>query len=120
MRFMRSGAWLVVGGLALTLPIEGCSGGYPLPPTRCDEWCDATKGGYCQDYYLPASCVVECEQAHLSHEACKDQFDLALSCFRSSPRALKQRCVYDNQPDDCESEAQALTVCAVGTVSFPE
>src|SRR5437667_451142 len=40
--------------LAAAVGAGGCSGGYPLPPTRCDEWCDATKAGACVNYYDPA------------------------------------------------------------------
>ena len=108
---VRSGSWLVLMSLALTLPIQGCSGGYPLPPTRCDEWCDATKGGVCQDYYGPANCVAECEQTELDMDACRPAFDAVVSCFRHSPDALAQRCTYDNQPDDCDTEAQWLAAC---------
>jgi len=116
---MRSGVWLVLCGLALTLPVQGCSGGYPLPPTRCDEWCDVTKGATCQEWYNPASCVAQCEESKLSADECRVPFDLTLSCFRRSPNALAQRCAYDNVPDDCETEAQAVWVCASGLFDTP-
>lgn len=112
---MRSGAWRLWCGLGLTwalaLPVASCSGGYPLPATRCDEWCDVTKGDLCQDYYQPATCVANCEQANIDHEACRALLDSQLRCFRSSPQALAQRCVYDRAPDDCEGETQALLLC---------
>lgn len=110
---MRLGSWLTLVGLAVALPTPACSGGYPLPPTRCDEFCDVTKGEFCQDYYNPASCVAECESSDLDREICRGAFDEVLSCFRSSPRALEQRCAYDNVPDDCANEQQALGLCAV-------
>ena len=101
--------------LGLTLPLGACSGGYPLPPTRCDEWCDATRGGLCEEYYDPAGCVVECEQVELDSDACSATFDAALSCFRNHPHALEQRCVYDTAPDDCQNEFQSVFLaCAVG------
>ena len=103
---MRSGAWLVL--LGLTLPLGSCSGGYPLPPTRCDEWCDVTKGAICQEYYNPASCVAQCEQARLDREECSVTFDSALSCFRNHPLALEQRCIFDGMPDDCQDEVIQL------------
>jgi hypothetical protein len=95
----------------LTLPVQGCSGGYPLPPTRCDEWCHATKGQTCQDHYDPASCVASCENADLDSEACRAQFDAVITCFRNSPSALEQRCIYGDAPDDCELESEALGLC---------
>jgi hypothetical protein len=111
---MRSGVWLALVGL--TLPLGSCSGGYPLPPTRCDEWCDVTRGGMCEEYYNPASCVAQCEQADVDTERCSAQLDVTLSCFRRSPNAIAQRCVYDGAPDDCESEEQALTGCVTGNL----
>jgi len=107
---MRAGVWLALFGL--TLPIGSCSGGYPLPPTRCDEWCDVTKGGMCEEYYDPASCVVQCEEADLDATECPIPFDAVLACFRNSPNAVEQRCVYDAVPDDCQSELEWLMACA--------
>jgi hypothetical protein len=115
---MRLGRWLALMSLALALPISACSGGYPLPPTLCDEWCDATKGGTCEEYYEPAGCVAECEREHLDHETCRATFDVALSCFRNSPHALEQRCTYDQLPDDCADESTALIYC-VGVLNAP-
>ena len=115
---MRPGAWLVVWGLALALPLGACSGGYPLPPTKCDEWCAVTRGAMCQDWYNPASCVAQCEESHLSVVEFRDQFEATLACFRRSPDALIQRCVYDNTPDDCSSEVQILSSCSGGTFYY--
>ena len=109
---MRSGAWLVLLGLALALPIEGCSGGYPLAPTKCDEWCSVTRGAQCKDYYSPASCVSDCEDANLSVDECSSLFEATLTCFRRSPNALIQRCIYDNVPDDCSKEVEVLSSCS--------
>jgi coenzyme F420-reducing hydrogenase gamma subunit len=92
--------------------VQACSGGYPLPPTRCDEWCDVTKGAMCQDWYSPASCVAQCEESKLSADECRSSFDLTLTCFRSSPNALQQRCAYDNIEDDCQSEVETVSRCA--------
>jgi hypothetical protein len=118
---VRSGRWILLTSLALALPVQACSGGYPLPPTRCDEWCDATKGGSCQDYYGPASCVAECESGNVDVAACSAPFDAVITCFRHSPRALEQRCSYDNVPDDCDAEAQTLAQCVASqsTISRP-
>jgi len=109
---MRSAVWLVLLGLAFPLP--ACSGGYPLPPTRCDEWCDVTRDGLCEDYYDPASCVVQCEEVELDREECSVMFDAALSCLRDSPNAPAQRCVYDGMPDDCENQLLEVRQCVGG------
>jgi len=106
---MRLGAWLALLGLAL--PVGACSGSYPLPPTRCDEYCDATKGGGCADYYNPAACVSACEQSNTDAEECRAQFDLVVSCLHTHPNAPQQRCVYNGLPDDCDNEAQSLLTC---------
>jgi len=108
---MRAGTWLALISLTLALAMPACSGDYPLPPTRCDEFCDATKGGFCQDYYSPASCVAECESSDTDAEGCRALFDASVSCFRQSPRALEQRCAYDNLPDDCDIEFGLLLTC---------
>lgn len=106
---MRSGVWLLLFGLAS--PVGACSGGYPLPATRCDEWCDATKGMSCASYYQPASCVSECEQGNLDADECRTEFDAVVACFRTTPRAAKQLCAYDGQPNACGVQADALTGC---------
>jgi hypothetical protein len=106
---MRLGVWLAL--LGLTLPLGSCSGGYPLPPTRCDEWCDATRGGTCEEYYDPASCVVQCEQAKVDADSCNAELDATLACFRASRNAVEQRCVYDTAPKDCENEMRLLMDC---------
>jgi hypothetical protein len=112
---MRSGSWLWLMGTAFALPVQACSGGYPLAPTPCDEWCDATKGGFCRDYYFPATCVAECERGNMDADACRPAFDATISCFRRSPHALEQRCAYDNVPDDCSEESQWLATCVAAT-----
>ena len=116
---MRSGAWLVLCGLALSLPLllPACSGGYPLPPTKCDEWCHVTRGAMCKDLYNPTSCVAQCEETNLSVPECSQQFDAMLACFRRSPNALAQRCIYDTVPDDCSIEQTRLWDCS-GISSF--
>jgi hypothetical protein len=115
MRFGVSLARLGLGlGVVFAFGVGACSGGYPLPPTRCDDWCDATKGGECEEWYQPASCVSQCEQSNSDREACRAQFDASVSCFRQSPVALKQLCTYDNNVHDCQAELQALSMCVYG------
>lgn len=109
---MRSGGWLVLVNVLLALPLPACSGDYPLPPSKCDQWCDATKAGICSDYYDPAACVAACEDENLDTGPCLVPFDAVVKCFSNSPNALRQRCVWDEQSDDCEAEVQALSECA--------
>jgi hypothetical protein len=96
---------------ATWLGLAGCSGDYPLPPTRCDEWCDATKGRTCPKYYNPASCVSQCERASLDMDVCREQFDAVLACYRSSTTALEQACNYDFGQQGCSAETGALDTC---------
>lgn len=108
---MQVRGWLALMSFALALPTPACSGDYPLPATKCDEWCDATKAGICSDYYDPAACVTECELDNLDAEPCLAQFDAVVKCFVNSPNALRQRCVWDEQSHDCEAEVEALSLC---------
>lgn len=107
---MRRGAWVLMIWYALGL--GACSGGYPLPPTRCDDFCDVTKGIQCATYYDPASCVSQCEQADFDADTCGGEFDAVVTCFRKTPSALQQLCNYNAQPNACGSQTQALTECA--------
>ena len=98
--------WLLCGG--------ACSGGYPLPPTRCDEFCDATKGFECEQFYGPAACVAQCEQNHTDTEACRPQFDAVVSCFRNKPGAVDALCVFSSDAffsAPCRVEQDALSSC---------
>lgn len=109
---MRACAWLMLA-LGLSGPLDGCSGGYPLPPTPCDELCHVTRGLECSDRYDPAACVLSCEQAHLSTEECRPYFDAQLECFRQNPGAAKDNC-YSYTPDyegRCSPEMDALGLC---------
>jgi hypothetical protein len=109
---MRLGVWLVIAlGFASSVP--GCSGGYPLPPTRCDEWCDATKGEQCPDYYNPASCVSNCEREERDRESCAAELDAVLACFRTTPGAAQARCAFSYVSGDlpCGAETGAHFLC---------
>jgi hypothetical protein len=108
---MRLGAWLAMAfGCALTA--SACSGGYPLPPTRCDDWCDVTKGLSCAQFYNPAGCVSNCEQANTDAEACRTEFEAVLSCFRKDPSAVEAQCrFYSEPPPPCQAEKDALALC---------
>lgn len=130
---MRSGAWLCAGSiigsrawrkwlgtcsLLLAAAIGACSGGYPLEPTPCDDWCHATQGGYayCGGYYDPASCVSQCEEDGSGRPECSAQLEAATNCYRSDPAALSAQCDYDFDPnappEHCQLEAAALSLCA--------
>jgi hypothetical protein len=98
--------------LGLSLALGACSGGYPLPPTRCDEWCDATKGGNCVEYYNPAGCVSSCETAGMSQPACATQLDAMIACYRKNPGAAQQLCDYGINGLPCQNEISELGVCA--------
>lgn len=103
---------MLLGGLVLALPVEGCSGGYPLEPTPCDDWCDATRGE-CEAWYDPAGCVARCEQNNIDADECRTLFDVALDCFRHRPNAVSEDCFFflNANPNDCEKAQQALLAC---------
>lgn len=105
---MRSGVWLL-----LPLSFGGCSGGYSLEPTRCDDLCHATQGQFCPDSYDPAACVVLCERNDLDAEPCWEAFDAVVACFRDTPGAAEQRCDYATPPEQmaCVAEESALAFC---------
>jgi hypothetical protein len=124
---MRSGAWS--WAVVALLGSGGCSGGYPLPPTRCDDWCDATKGLQCE-YYSPASCVSECESTHFDDPSCSAAMDAVLTCFNHTPGAAEEQCTYEldqttgtYERRPCQSESEALGTCAAvtfqGSYGFP-
>ena len=91
-----------------------CQGEYPIAPTVCDEWCDATRGFGC-DYYDPAACVSQCERDGLSREGpCKVHFDAALACIRSTPGAATWQCSFaPSTMQPCQNELQNLYMCAL-------
>jgi hypothetical protein len=109
---MRVGVRLVVA-LGLVGATAACSGGYPLPPTRCDEWCDATKGGSCEEYYSPAGCVSGCEASHITDVACDAWLGAVLTCYRAHPEAVDAQCQYysDGRTLPCTSEKEGLSAC---------
>jgi hypothetical protein len=118
---MRWAAGLVLL-LGYTLCGGACSGGYPLPPTRCDEFCDATKGFQCEEFYQPAACVSQCEQNNTDAEACRPQFDAAVSCFRKTPSAVTALCDFSTDTffsRPCLTEENALTGCNSNGNQFP-
>jgi hypothetical protein len=115
---MRLGAWLCA---SVALLGGACSGGYPLEPTACDDWCNATKGrwiDWCGDYD-PASCVSECEAQQLDHEECRPAYDAAAECYRTTPGATARRCYYDpNRP--CQTEVLTLMTCSGSYIQYDD
>jgi hypothetical protein len=107
---MRLGAWLAI--VAFTLgsasTLASCSGGYPLAPTRCDEWCDATRS-HCE-YYDPAGCVSSCEAGGMDNETCRPQLDAVIRCYRSNPSASANLC-FSREGGPCAVENTALGEC---------
>ncbi len=117
---MRLGAWVLVG---ITVAIGGpaCSGGYPLPPTACDEWCHATKGESCPEHYRPSDCVSACESRKAKHADCQPQMEAEIACFRSTPGAAEARCDFflDSRTLPCGTEALNLALCLEPPPTFP-
>lgn len=105
------GSWL---SLALTFASMSCSGGYPLPPTRCDDWCNATQGMGCEADYDPASCVAACERTPFAVgsqvEDCAAPFDAAVACLRAAPRNVSGDCEHLD-PSSCYTEQLRLGLC---------
>ena len=56
---------------------SACQGDYPLAPTNCDRWCEATKELQC-GYYDPASCVAGCEEQRMDRPECSEEFNAVL------------------------------------------
>ena len=109
---LQRNAVLFLGVIALS---SACQGGYPIAPTPCDRWCDATKGGSCGLYYDPAGCVVTCEaQGFGSKAMCKQQFDVALACFQSAG----ELCSGVQMVPVCLDEETALYTCAQSQTTF--
>ena len=90
--------------------LPACSGGYPLPPTKCDEYCDATKGQMCDEYYEPAGCVLTCEQGDLTDPSCLKELDDIIACYRRNP-ALTKDCDWYGEPRACDTEQLTLSNC---------
>jgi hypothetical protein len=108
---MRLGVWLVAG-VGVVIAASGCSGGYPLAPTACDEWGHATKGEECPDYYNPSSCVSNCESRSKDLEDCRKELDAEIACFQATPGAAEARCgFWSSTTVPCALESSNLAVC---------
>jgi hypothetical protein len=124
---MRSGAWLwVILPVPAALLSGACSGGYPLEPTRCDDWCDATEGSWewCGNEYDPAGCVSQCEAQQLDRQECSVLFDEAVHCYRTVPGATSSVCSYDPLTymvvRPCQEETTLLMNCSGAFLQYGE
>jgi hypothetical protein len=119
---MRSGAWLwAIAAVAAALLSGACSGGYPLEPTRCDDWCDATQGVWewsCGNEYDPAGCVSQCEAQRLGRKECSPYYESAVQCYRTTPGATDPVCYFGVDATGmpvqrpCASEVLMLMSCS--------
>jgi len=106
---MRKGAWLGSVWVALA----GCSGGYPLEPTLCDDWCHATHGMQCG--YEPAGCVSQCEESRSrSPYDCDAEILEVTACYQAHPEENATVCSFDNYQGACGSVRYALNDCIGG------
>lgn len=93
----------------------GCQGGYPIPATRCDEWCDQTRRIDCEPYD-PAECVLDCESSGVGSAACADLLNQTLSCLRSKSDAeLSCENLLQRGPKPCGLDD--IAACATRTRS---
>lgn len=108
---MRPGVWLALA-CAGWCSLGACSGGYPLAPTPCDEYCDATYVDNCPEYYSPAGCVSDCERSHLASTECRAELDQFIACYKQHPQVVTYACSYDSRPTTCDTAVAALSCCA--------
>jgi len=104
-------AWLLLPSLL------GCQGSYPLAPTLCDEWCDATQQSSCFTYD-PAGCVASCERQGLDSAVCAPLVKTAVACAREHP-PQERSCVFESEPSayPCAQAIEDATTCT--TVTAP-
>jgi hypothetical protein len=109
MRLGVFAAWAFTGWCSL----GACSGGYPLPPTACDEYCNATLGESCPEFYNPAGCVSSCEQNHSAPPECRTELDAVIACYNQHPELVGKRCSFSAEPvTTCAVESLTLRCCA--------
>lgn len=95
------------------LALAGCSGGYPLEPTLCDDWCHATHGMQCG--YEPAGCVSQCEEGRSrSPYDCDAEIRDVTACFQAHPEENATVCSFDTYQGACGGVRYALNDCVGG------
>jgi hypothetical protein len=119
-----------VGGIALgamwaALLGLGCQGGYPIPASQCDQWCDAAKVP-CAAMYVtstdPAECVRNCVRRGGDATECEAELDVTVACLRE-PASAYSDCstrLENGQPRVCDQEQTAYEQCTIrhGDPSF--
>lgn len=92
--------------------LSACDGGYPLPPTACDEWCRTSQRKQCPDDN-PVNCVSQCESERTLSAHC-DQLLLAqIECYDRIPDdafACDPYSTYLSRPH-CDQERYAFQSC---------
>jgi hypothetical protein len=92
---------------ASVLATSACQGDYPLAPTRCDNWCQATQRAGCAKDW-PDTCILDCENLRLvpPGEDCARTFDKLVACYAATPTdhfsCQEGRSV--PSPEDCQPQ----------------
>jgi hypothetical protein len=102
----------LTSALAVLCACFGCQGGYPIPASQCDQWCDASQLTFCGNYD-PAGCVLTCNQRGGDATECRTELDTLLACLRnqSSHELECQTWLYEGTPP-CLDEEYAYELCA--------
>lgn len=99
--------------LGLAALVSACDTRYPLPPTLCDDHCNATERADCSADD-PAQCVRDCESksgARLG-DPCQQASRAVDDCFRRADISAFFCDGDHSQPTDiCLSERRALSEC---------
>ena len=96
---------------------SGCQDGYPLPPSPCDEWCDAAQIPCVAIYNNvgnPALCVRDCIRHGGDAPECQTEHDAAVTCLRGSSNAPADCSARytDGVPRVCDEAQSAYEACA--------
>lgn len=107
-------AWLSLAALfAASVAALGCQGEYSLPPTPCDEWCEANRLSGC-GRVQPASCVVQCQKLGLSaRPECVSAIHAVLICLQEHPPVDLCDAGHDPAADQCAPELDTLFSCGL-------
>lgn len=108
-RLPRTHRWMpsAFGALALW----ACQGEYPLAPTVCDDWCNASEPVECE-FYSPSSCVRQCEEAGYS-TLCSDELSMLMTCMKEHPKPHMSCYDFVGAIEmNCEGYYSALLNCA--------
>ena len=100
------------------LVASACQDGYPLEPTRCDDWCWATERVAC-GFADPAECVAQCEadQRVPMDPECLTLWKPMIDCYLALPdEALCPRMIglQDGSQTPCNEESVRYYECVYG------